>query len=82
MPLAAAELTVNEVAHAGIYPPTDLAVIDHIELDVSVAEAPTATGGRLSVLKDWTPATAALRRTATPTTRPPHLTRREITPRI
>jgi hypothetical protein len=60
MPLVAAELTVNEVAHAGNYQPTDLAVIDHIELDVSVADAPTATGGRLRVWKDWTPATAAL----------------------
>jgi hypothetical protein len=59
-PLAAVELTVNEVAHADNHQPTDLVVVDHIELNTSSTEAPIATGGRLQVWTDWTPAEAAL----------------------
>jgi len=44
----------------GNYQPTDLVVVDHIELDTSAAEVPTATGGRLRAWMDWTPATTAL----------------------
>ena len=58
-PLAAAELTVNEVAHADNHQPTD-SPSSITSNSIQAHEAPTATGGRLRVWKDWTPAKTAL----------------------
>ena len=49
------ELTVNEVAHAANHQPTDLIVVDGIALDYDGAGAPSASGGRLRIWRDWMP---------------------------
>jgi hypothetical protein len=48
------ELTINEVAHAKSYQPTDLIVVDGIEWSRSGSRIVTA-GGRFRVWSDWTP---------------------------
>lgn len=59
-PLATVELTVYEVAHAAHHQPTDLVVVDQIQMSTSPIHGPEATGGRLQVWTDWKPEEAAL----------------------
>lgn len=43
----------NEVKHARAFPNVALAVVSEIELDRTLADAPTASGGKLVLLNPW-----------------------------
>lgn len=54
--LGAVELTVNEVAHASNHQPTDLFVVDQVEIVEQADGTYTTSGGRPRIWQDWMPA--------------------------